>query len=132
LFELFNVARDEHYQWPLHPYNLPHLFPALSPVEIYYRDEGAGPPLVLLHGGWGYTLNPFNRQIEKLRTGVRVICPDRSGYGRSTHLDAFGDLPTDFHYRAAAETLSFLDSLRLALPHYSFTDTLIHVPSPVS
>jgi pimeloyl-ACP methyl ester carboxylesterase len=87
------------------------LVPGVSPVKIYYRDEGEGPPLVLLHGGWGYSLNPFNRQIEKLRTGVRVICPDRSGYGRSTHLDAFDDLPTDFHYRAAAETLSFLDSL---------------------
>jgi pimeloyl-ACP methyl ester carboxylesterase len=49
----------------------------VSPVKIYYRDEGEGPPLVLLHGGWGYSLNPFNRQIEKLRTGVRVICPDR-------------------------------------------------------
>jgi hypothetical protein len=64
LFEVFNVAQDEHYQWPLHLYNLPHLFPALV-VEIYYRDQGAGPPLALLHGGWGYTLNPFNRQMEK-------------------------------------------------------------------
>ena len=68
-------------------------------------------PLLLLHGGWGYSLNPFNSQIEKLRHGFRVICPDRSGYGRSTHLDEFDDLPTDFHYHAAAETLSFLDSL---------------------
>jgi len=87
------------------------LVPAVSPVEIYYRDEGEGPPLVLLHGGWGYSLNPFNRQIENLRHGFRIICPDRSGYGRSTHLDEFDDLPTDFHYRAAVETLSFLDSL---------------------
>lgn len=83
-------------------------------MEIYYRDEGkasAGSPLVLLHGGWGYTLNPFNRQIDKLRQGFRVVCPDRRGYGRSTHLGELDDLPTDFHYRAAAETLSFLDSL---------------------
>ena len=87
------------------------LVPGVSPVKIYYRDEGEGLPLVLLHGGWGYSLNPFNRQIEKLRDGFRVICPDRSGYGRSTHLGEFNDLPTDFHYRAASETLSFLDSL---------------------
>jgi pimeloyl-ACP methyl ester carboxylesterase len=40
-----------------------------------------------------------------------VICPDRSGYGRSTHLPASGELPTDFHYRAAEETLSLLDAL---------------------
>jgi len=83
----------------------------VSPVEIYYRDEGEGLPLVLLHGGWGYSLNPFNRQIEKLREELRSICPDRSGYGRSTHL--VGDLPTDFHYRAASETLTFMDSLEI-------------------
>jgi pimeloyl-ACP methyl ester carboxylesterase len=83
--------------------------PGISPVEIYYRDEGEGPPLVLLHGGWGYGLNPFNRQIEDLRQDFRVICPDRSGYGSSTKL--VNGFPTDFHYRAATETLSLLDAL---------------------
>jgi pimeloyl-ACP methyl ester carboxylesterase len=38
-----------------------------------------------------------------------VICPDRSGYGRSTRL--VNGLPPDFHYHAAVETLSFLDAL---------------------
>lgn len=89
------------------------LVPGVSPVEIYYRDEGQGhaPPLVLLHGGWGNSLYPFNRQIDKLREEFRVICPDRSGYGRSTHLSEFSDLSTDFHHRAASETLALLDSL---------------------
>ena len=85
------------------------LVPGISPVEIYYRDEGEGVPLVLLHGGWGYGLNPFNRQLEKLRDDFRVICPDRSGYGGSTRLTA--GFSTDFHFRAATETLSFLDAL---------------------
>ena len=85
------------------------LVPGVSPVEIYYREEGQGDPLVLLHGGWGYGLNPFNLQLEKLRDEFRVICPDRSGYGGSTRLN--NGFSTDFHYRAAAETLSFLDAL---------------------
>ena len=85
------------------------LVPGVSPVEIYYREEGEGPPLVFLHGGWGYSLNPFNRQIEGLRHSFRIICPDRSGYGKSTHL--VSDLPTDFHYRAAAETIEVLAAL---------------------
>jgi pimeloyl-ACP methyl ester carboxylesterase len=85
------------------------LVPGISPVEIYYRDEGQGLPLLLLHGGWGYGLNPFDRQIEELRAGFRVVCPDRSGYGGSTRL--VSDFFPDFHYRAAAETLTFLDSL---------------------
>jgi pimeloyl-ACP methyl ester carboxylesterase len=87
------------------------LVPGLSPIEIFYRDEGEGPPLVLLHGGWGYSLSPFNRQIEKLRSNFRLIAPDRSGYGRSNHSGKFGGFSIDFHYRAAAETLSLLDSL---------------------
>ena len=90
------------------------LVPDRSPVDIYFRDEGEGSealPLVLLHGGWGYSLNPFNRQIETLRHRFRVICPDRSGYGRSPHLGEKDDLPGDFHYLAAAETLSLLNYL---------------------
>ncbi|HWN10736.1 MAG TPA: alpha/beta hydrolase [Pyrinomonadaceae bacterium] len=84
-----------------------------SPVEIFYRDEGDsdGPPLVLLHGGWGYSFNPFDRQVEKLRDDYRIICPDRSGYGGSIRLGELDDLPTDFHYRAAIETLSVMDAL---------------------
>jgi pimeloyl-ACP methyl ester carboxylesterase len=83
--------------------------PGVSPVKIYYRDEGDGPPVVLLHGGWGYGLHPFDRQIEKLSDQFRVICPDRSGYGKSTKMST--DFPVDFHYRAAAETLSVLDAI---------------------
>jgi pimeloyl-ACP methyl ester carboxylesterase len=85
------------------------LVPGVSPIDIYYRDEGEGVPIILLHGGWGYGLNPFNRQQEKLRDEFRVICPDRSGYGGSTRLNT--GFSIDFHYRAAAETLSVLDAL---------------------
>ena len=85
------------------------LVPGISPVEIYYRDEGEGPPLLFLHGGWGYEIYPFKRQMDALRHEHRIIIPDRSGYGRSTRLAE--DLPSDFQYRAATETLSFLDSL---------------------
>jgi pimeloyl-ACP methyl ester carboxylesterase len=85
------------------------LVPRIRPLRIYYRDEGEGLPVLFLHGGWGYGIYPFNRQIEVLRNSYRVIIPDRSGYGRSTRL--VEDLPPDFHYRAATETLSFLDSL---------------------
>jgi pimeloyl-ACP methyl ester carboxylesterase len=87
------------------------LNPGVSPVEIHYRDEGEGLQLVLLHGGWGYGLNPFDHQLEKLRDELRVVCPDRSGYGGSTPL--VNGFAPDFHYRAAAETLNFLDALNI-------------------
>lgn len=85
------------------------LVPGVSPVEIYYREDGAGLPLVLLHSGWGNGFHPFQRQLESLGAEFRVICPDRSGYGRSTRM--VGDFSVDFHYHAAAETLSLLDAL---------------------
>jgi pimeloyl-ACP methyl ester carboxylesterase len=85
------------------------LVPGVSPVKIYVRDEGKGPALFFLHGGWGYEMYPFDRQINALRKSFRCLSPDRGGYGRSTLL--VGELPSDFHYRAANETLSLMDSL---------------------
>src|SRR5258705_786278 len=85
------------------------LVSGISPVSIYYRDEGEGTPLLFLHGGWGYEMYPFNRQIEAFGKDQRIIIPDRSGYGRSTQI--IDDLSSDFHYLAASETLSFLDAL---------------------
>jgi pimeloyl-ACP methyl ester carboxylesterase len=87
------------------------LVPGISPVEIYYRDEGEGGPLLFLHGGWGYEMYPFSRQIASLLNSHRCIIPDRSGYGRSLRL--VEELPSDFHHRATTETLSFMDSLEI-------------------
>jgi pimeloyl-ACP methyl ester carboxylesterase len=83
--------------------------PGISPLEIHYRDVGSGEPVVFLHGGWGYGVYPIDRQIEEFRNQVRFIIPDRSGHGRSSKFN--GELPTDFHRRAAQETLLFLDKL---------------------
>jgi pimeloyl-ACP methyl ester carboxylesterase len=80
-----------------------------SPVTIHYREYGRGKPLVFLHGGWGYGVYPFERQIEALGSHYRILIPDRSGYGHSTRVA--GEMPLDFHRRAAAETLAFLDAL---------------------
>lgn len=81
----------------------------VAPVPIHYRDAGSGPPVVFLHGGWGYGVYPINRQIEELSGQVRFLIPDRSGHGRSAGFA--GLLPTDFHRRAAEETLLVLDAL---------------------
>jgi len=84
------------------------LSPDNGPVEIYYREWGSGLPLIFLHGGWGYEVYPFDRQIEALRDRFRILIPDRTGYGRSPRM---GEFPTDFHSRAAVETTRFLDAL---------------------
>jgi pimeloyl-ACP methyl ester carboxylesterase len=81
-----------------------------GPARIYYRDTGAGFPLLFLHGGWGYEVYPFDRAIEALGDRYRIFIPDRSGYGRSTPI---AKLPADFHRGAALETSRFLDALNI-------------------
>jgi pimeloyl-ACP methyl ester carboxylesterase len=83
--------------------------PEIRPVHIHYREFGHGQPLIFLHGGWGYGVYPFDRQIKAFEGQFRILIPDRSGYGRSTHVA--GEMPTDFHQRAAQETIAFLDAL---------------------
>jgi pimeloyl-ACP methyl ester carboxylesterase len=89
------------------------LAPGASPVRIHYRDVGEGPPIVILHGGWGYDVYPFDRQITALAPRHRIVIPDRTGYGGSGTLDS---LPTDFHQRAADETRAVIDALVLERP----------------
>jgi pimeloyl-ACP methyl ester carboxylesterase len=86
------------------------LVPEKSEVAIYYREAGKGTPMLFLHGGWGYEIYPFDKQIEALADRFRILIPDRSGYGRSTRIS---HLPTDFHHRAAVEMRRFLDLLRV-------------------
>jgi len=89
------------------------LCPGASPVRIYYREYGQGPAVIFMHGGWGYEIYPFDRQVEALADRFGILIPDRSGYGRSTRLE---NIPTDFHRRAAIETLRVLDALEVEKP----------------
>ncbi|MBM3573915.1 MAG: alpha/beta fold hydrolase [Alphaproteobacteria bacterium] len=57
-------------------------FAPANGIDIYYRDFGAGPPLVLAHGlacGW----RMWWPQIRRLRGNRRVIVYDMRGHGRS-------------------------------------------------
>jgi pimeloyl-ACP methyl ester carboxylesterase len=89
------------------------LAPDVRPVEIYYRATGNGRPLILLHGGWGYEVYPFDSQIEAFADDFRILIPDRTGYGRSMRMKQF---PIDFHHRAAREVKSVIEALKLDRP----------------
>jgi pimeloyl-ACP methyl ester carboxylesterase len=86
------------------------LLPGTSPVEIFYREFGHGLPLLFLHGGWGYEIYSFDRQMAELSERFRLLIPDRTGYGRSARIT---ELPPDFHRAAAVESEAFLDALGL-------------------
>jgi hypothetical protein len=66
--------------------------------DIYVVEAGAGPPVLMLHGGGpGASGMPnFVRNIPALAAHFRLIIPDLPGYGRSSkgldRKDPFGDL----------------------------------------
>ena len=76
----------------------------------HYVDEGAGRPLILLHGQptWGYI---WRRFIPPLSATNRVIVPDHMGFGKSeTPADASYTLSTHVGNLAALiETLDLRD-----------------------
>jgi 3-oxoadipate enol-lactonase len=86
------------------------LAPNQKDIQLYFREAGSGVPLIFLHGGWGYEIYPFDKQIEALGNEFRILIPDRSGYGRSARIDT---MPADFHNRAAEEMLRFLDAMNI-------------------
>lgn len=63
-------------------------------VELYYEDQGSGPPVVLIHG---YPLDghSWERQTrELLAAGHRVVTYDRRGFGRSAKVATGYDYDT--------------------------------------
>ena len=53
-------------------------------ARIWYASYGAGPPVILLHGGLGHSGN-WGKQVPALvEAGYRAIVIDSRGHGRST------------------------------------------------
>jgi pimeloyl-ACP methyl ester carboxylesterase len=53
-------------------------------IDLFYRDWGAGPPVLLIHG-WPLNADMWEHQHALLaEQGFRVIAYDRRGFGRSS------------------------------------------------
>ena len=48
------------------------LAPGVAPVRVHDRAAGAGRPIVVLHGGSGYGMYPFDGQIATLAASHRM------------------------------------------------------------
>jgi non-heme chloroperoxidase len=80
-----------------------------TPIELYYEDQGAGRPVVLIHG---YPLDghSWERQTrELLAAGHRVITYDRRGFGQSSKVGSGYDYDT---FAADLDTLMTTLDLR--------------------
>jgi non-heme chloroperoxidase len=63
-------------------------------TEIFYKDWGAGQPIVF-HHGWPLSADDWDAQmLFFLQHGYRVIAHDRRGNGRSTQTDKGNDMDT--------------------------------------
>jgi 3-oxoadipate enol-lactonase len=51
-------------------------------IRLRFRDEGAGPALILLHG-WTFDLEMWDPQVAALRDEFRLVRFDRRGHGLS-------------------------------------------------
>lgn len=88
---------------------------ALGNRQIHLHEFGAGPPVLMLHGGGpgASGLSNYARNIDALASRFRVLVPDLPGYGGSSKgvnsEDPFGDL--------AAAMLALLDALGIDRAH---------------
>lgn len=78
----------------------------LNGIEIYYETEGAGEPLLLLHGGTGCQENWSNAGRDEFAREYALIKPDARGHGRTTNPGK-----TITHRQCALDMLALLDHL---------------------
>jgi non-heme chloroperoxidase len=86
-------------------------------AEIFYKDWGAGPPVLLSHG-WPLSADSWEAQMLFLAAnGFRVVAHDRRGHGRSTQTWSGNDMDT--YADDVAALIEALDLRDLALVGFS-------------
>ena len=81
--------------------------------RLHYTDQGAGTPLLLLHGN-AASSNMFYGTDQSYAASFRVICPDFLGHGASNRLSEF---PTDLWFEEARQVIALLRALDLGPAH---------------
>src|SRR5215472_7038394 len=77
-------------------------------IQLYYETEGAGEPLLLLHGGGGCLDNWVHAGRDQLVREYALIKPDARGHGWSTNPQK-----TITHRQCARDMLGLLDHLNI-------------------
>lgn len=97
-------------QWPFQP-----RFARVNGWRMHYVDEGAGDPVVLLHGNptWGFLYREFVAPLTE--AGYRVIIPDMIGFGLSEKPTREQAHSLDGHIANLTALLRGLDVRRITL-----------------
>ncbi|HEX2889451.1 alpha/beta hydrolase [Vineibacter terrae] len=77
-------------------------------ARIWYATYGAGPAVILLHGGLGHSGNWGHQVPALIEAGHRVVLIDSRGHGRSTR-----DTRPYMYELMASDVLAVMDTLRL-------------------
>ena len=108
-------------------------------LRLHYLDEGAGPPVLLLHGEptWSYL---YRTVLPELTPTCRAIAPDYLGFGRSDKPLHVEDYSYDLHFGSIRRLVEELDlsgltvvvqdwggpiGLRLAVEHPDRVDRIV-------
>lgn len=75
-------------------------------IDLYYEMEGAGEPLLLLHGGGGCQEHWTYAGRDRLVAEYKLIKPDARGHGRSSNPSR-----TITHRQCALDMVALLDNL---------------------
>ena len=77
-------------------------------LRLHYLDEGAGDPVLLLHGEptWSYL---YRTVIPELTPAARIVAPDYLGFGRSDKPLRIEDYTYDLHVRSMRRLVEELD-----------------------
>ena len=95
--------------YPFAPHWLDH-----DGVRMHYLDEGAGDPVLLLHGEptWSFL---WRKTIPPLALRARVVAPDLIGFGRSDKPTDVGWYAYDRHVASIVRLVGELELERLTL-----------------
>jgi pimeloyl-ACP methyl ester carboxylesterase len=83
----------------------------IGDIKVWYRVEGQGEPVLLLHGGFG-SADHWKKLAPILKTHFLLIEPDSRGQGRTTGTDA----PITYG-RMAFDAIGLLDYLGIRSAH---------------
>jgi 3-oxoadipate enol-lactonase len=83
------------------------------PFELVFREQGAGPAVILLHG-LGGDLRMWNAVIPGLSGSFRVIAPDLRGHGKTPYPAG----STESMDELEADVLALVDRLGLTSVHW--------------
>src|SRR3979490_2865473 len=78
--DIYRTPEERFKDLPGYPFE-PH-YADLEGMRMHYLDEGAGDPILLLHGepDWSYL---YRKMSPLLAPAFRVVAPDYFGFGRS-------------------------------------------------